>query len=430
MCRRPALLSGIALFMTDLKCDVIVLGAGIVGVSAALHLQSRGRDVVLIDRRGAAEETSYGNTGLIQREGVVPYPFPHDPWKIAKYAFNMLPEANLHWSALPKIAPWLYRYWRASSPEGQARSAAGAKPLIERCILEHEALMGAAGITGMMRRTGYLRIYRTDAALQSAIAKESIDRERYGVNFEAIDGARVAEMEPHLSPGLAGALLMTEPVSVADPEAVGKAYAGLFVSRGGRFLRGEARSLSRETAGWQVLTASGAVLAREVVLALGPWSDDVMRAQGHKVPMGVKRGYHMHYSAKGNATLNRPVLDTDNGYVITPMTRGIRLTTGAEFALRDAAPTPVQLARVEPAARALFPLADRVDATPWLGRRPCLPDMLPMIGAVPGSPGLWADFGHHHLGFTMGPVSGRLLAELMTGTAPFTDPTPYRVDRF
>jgi D-amino-acid dehydrogenase len=138
----------------------------------------------------------------------------------------------------------------------------------------------------------------------------------------------------------------------------------------------------------------------------------------------------MHYRTKGNAVLNRPVLDTDNGYVLAPMTKGIRLTTGAEFARRDAPPTPVQLERVEPAARQLLPLADRVDEVPWIGRRPCLPDMLPAIGPIPGHAGLWADFGHHHLGFTLGPVTGRLLAEMMTGETPFTDPRPYRPDRF
>jgi D-amino-acid dehydrogenase len=410
--------------------DVIVLGAGMVGVSAALHLQKRGRSVVLIDRRGAAEETSYGNAGLIQVEGVVPYPFPRDVNKLARYAFNMLPEANLHWTALPKIAPWLYRYFRESTPEGMAKTAAGAKPIVERCIVEHETLMREAGIDGMMRRTGYLRLYRKQEALAAAIAKETIDRDKYGVNFTVADAKAVQDMEPHLTEKFAGGLLMPDPVSVPDPGAVGKAYADLLVKRGGKFMRGEARTLERVQNGWQVLTADGPVVAKEVVVALGPWSDEMLKKFGFWIPMGVKRGYHMHYKAKGNATLNRPILDTDNGYVLAPMTKGLRLTTGAEFALRDAPPTPVQLGKVEPAARNLFPLADRVDETPWMGRRPCLPDMLPAIGPIPGQAGLWADFGHHHLGFTMGPVCGRLLAEMMTGETPFTDVRPYRPERF
>jgi D-lysine oxidase len=181
---------------------------------------------------------------------------------------------------------------------------------------------------------------------------------------------------------------------------------------------------------WSVATNEGPIEAPLAVLAMGPWSDDAFRRLGYRFPFGVKRGYHMHFKALGNATLSRPVIDAENGYVLTPMARGIRLTTGAEFALRDAPATPVQLDRAEPLAREIFPLGERVDAEPWLGRRPCLPDMLPIVGPAPGHEGLWFDFGHHHLGLTLGPVTGRLLAEMMTGEAPFTDPAPYRAERF
>jgi D-amino-acid dehydrogenase len=413
-----------------IRADVIVLGAGIAGVSAALHLQQRGRTVALIDRRGPGEETSYGNTGIIQREGVVPYAFPRDPALMVKYAFNLLPEANLHWSALPRIAPWLFHYWRASTPERVGATARAMRPLVERCIAEHEPFLEAAGVQGLVRRTGYLRVYRTGEALDAALAKDAADREAYGVNFRPLDRASVAALEPHLKDAVAGGILMPDPASVADPGAVVKAYARLFERRGGRILRGEARTLGEVRDGWQVQTAEDIASAPAAVIALGPWADDVFRRLGYRFPFGVKRGYHRHFRAEGNATLDRPVLDAEYGYLLTPMTAGIRLTTGAEFALRDAPPTPVQLARSIPAAREIFPLGAPVDSQTWLGRRPCLPDMLPIVGRAPRHPGLWLDFGHHHLGFTLGPVSGRLLAEMMTGEAPFTDPAPYRAERF
>ncbi len=410
--------------------DVIVLGAGIVGVSTALHLVKRGRSVVLVDRRGPGEETSYGNTGIIQREGVVPYPFPRNIGLMAQYALNLRPEANLHWRALPQIAPWLYRYWRASTPQMLAATSRAARPLIERCIAEHEALMAESGILGMLRRTGYLRLYRSARALEAARRQDKADRTAYGVKSEPVDARKVSELEPHLRGPNAGGVLMPDPVSVADPGAVTKAYAKLFVELGGRCVEGDARTLSRLRSGWQVRTSAGPIAAGAVVIALGPWSDDVFRPLGLSLPFGVKRGYHMHFKPQGNATLNRPVIDAQNGYVITPMTRGIRLTTGAEFALRDAPPSPVQVDRAEALAREIFPLGERVDETPWLGRRPCLPDMLPVVGRAPHLEGVWLNFGHHHLGFTLGPVTGRLVAELMTGDAPFTDPAPYRVERF
>jgi D-amino-acid dehydrogenase len=414
-----------------IRADVIVLGAGIAGVSAALHLQQRGRAVALIDRRGPGEETSYGNAGLIQREGVVPYAFPRDPVLIAKYALNLLPEANLHWAALPGLAPWLFRYWRASTPERVAATARAMRPLVERCIVEHEALLAPAGVEGLVHRTGYLRVYRSAEALAAALAKDTADREAYGVNFQALDRAAVSGLEPHLRGGaIAGGVLMPDPASVADPGAVVTAYAALFGKRGGSILRGEARTLAETGGGWQVQTANDVAVAPEAVIALGPWADDLFRVLGYRFPLGVKRGYHRHFQAQGNATLNRPVLDAEHGYVLAPMTAGIRLTTGVEFAPRDAPPTPVQLDRALPAAQEIFPLGRPADGRTWLGRRPCLPDMLPIVGPAPRHRGLWLDFGHHHLGFTLGPVTGRLVAEMMTGETPFTDPTPYRADRF
>ena len=128
--------------------------------------------------------------------------------------------------------------------------------------------------------------------------------------------------------------------------------------------------------------------------------------------------------------LNHPVIDTQNSLVLVPMRAGVRLTTGAEFAANDAPSTPVQLERAEPVARTVLPLAGRVEQKPWLGVRPCTPDMLPIIGGLPGQTGAWCAFGHAHQGFTLGPTTGRMLADMMTGETPFIDPAPYRAERF
>lgn len=413
-----------------MRTDVIVLGAGMVGVSAALALQKRGRTVVLVDRRPAAEETSYGNAGLIQREGVVPYAFPRQLDKIIKAALNMTPQSNLHWRAVPWLLPFIYQYWRHGTPERIGVTARAARPLVERSVDAHLALMEEAGAMHLLRRTGYLKVFRDARQLELELAGDARVKAEYGVVTEPQTAAQVLALEPNLATTVAGGVLMPQPASVSDPSALGKAYAELFQRNGGAFVTADAATLEPTADGWRIQRAEGALSAREVVVALGPWSGAVLRRVGVIVPMGVKRGYHMHYGLQGNARLSRPVVDGDNGYVLSEMTRGVRLTTGAEFALIDAPPTPVQLAKVEPLARSLFPLAARVDAQPWLGARPCFPDMLPMIGEVPGRRGLWVDCGHHHLGFTLGPVSGGLLAQMMTGEAAFTDPAPYRVGRF
>jgi D-amino-acid dehydrogenase len=166
------------------------------------------------------------------------------------------------------------------------------------------------------------------------------------------------------------------------------------------------------------------------VIALGPWTPDVLGPRGIRLPLAVLRGYHRHFRARGNAALVRPVTDVENGYFLAPMQQGIRITTGAEFAKRDAPPTPVQIERIMPAAAELFPLGPPVETMPWLGSRPCFADSRPVIGRAPGNAGLWLAYGHAHWGLALAAATGRLVAEMMTGKTPFCDPVPFSPNRF
>lgn len=416
--------------MAELKADVLVLGAGMVGVGAALHLQKKGRDVVLIDRHAlAGEETSYGNGGLIECASVFPYMFPRDFRQILRYALRRSPDVHYHFADLPSFLPWLVRYFLASSPERALHSAMAELPLIQRSLIEHEALIEEAKVPELLRRTGWIELFRSDATLAKA-ARELERARQYGVAGEVLDPAAVIAREPHLTGDFRGAVYFPAPGFVPDPGGLTKAYAALFGRKGGRYLVGDARTLEQSGSRWRLATLEGTITARDVVVAMGPWSDQVFAPLGYSIPLAVKRGYHLHVKADGNAVLHHPVLDADNGFLLAPMNRGIRITTGAEFARRDAPPTPVQLERALPRAHALFPLGEPVEARPWMGSRPCLPDMLPVIGRAPRHNGLWFDFGHQHHGLTLGPATGRLLAEMMTGETPFADVRPFAVERF
>ncbi len=413
-----------------MRADVAVLGAGMIGICVALHLQKRGRAVVLIDRRGAAEETSFGNAGLIQREGVYPYGFPHDFGALLRYALNRTIDAHYHPSALPALAPFLWQYWKHSRPARHAEVARRYAKLIEHCLAEHSALAAESGAAGLLRSRGWIKVFRTTRERDRRYAEAERWQREFGVNYRMLDARALQEAEPHVAPVLVGALHWTDPASVDDPQGLALAYLRRFEALGGRFVQGNAASLVAEGAGWRLQSVDGELVADQTVIALGPWSDVMTRALGYELPLAVKRGYHMHYRAAGVARLNHPLLDTERGYFLAPMSRGIRLTTGAEFAMRDAIKTPVQLGRAEPVARDLFPLGERLDSEPWMGARPCTPDMLPIIGRAPRHSSLWFAFGHAHHGFTLGPVTGRLLAEMITGDAPFVDPAPYAAERF
>jgi D-amino-acid dehydrogenase len=190
-----------------MRADVIDLGAEMVGVSVALHLQQRGRAVVLVDRRGPGTETSYGNTGLIQREGVIPYTFPREFGTILSYAMNNRRDAVYHLSALPRIAPWLFLYWQNAAPARIERSARALAPLMAQCVDEHASLIAEASgaARALVRQNGWIRCLRTEESLRGKIA-EARRLDQYGIDYAVLTGAQLRELEPHVSEEIVGAI--------------------------------------------------------------------------------------------------------------------------------------------------------------------------------------------------------------------------------
>lgn len=412
------------------RYEVAVIGAGMVGVCTAIALARAGADVALVDRRAPGRETSYGNAGIIQREGVHPYLFPRSVFKLVAHALNRRTDAHYHLASLAHVAPFLWRYLRASRPDRARASYEASIPLFADCLTAHGALAAEAGADRLLIRKGWLRVLRKQASLR-AVEGALADLRGLGLTVSRPGADALAALEPHLRTHMiAGAVHYEDPWTCSDPGALVAAYADLFEALGGSIVRAGVRALEKGGRGWRAVTASGAVKADRTVIAAGPWSKALLDALGLRLPMGVKRGYHRHYAPRGNACLTRPVVDGDHGFVLAPMARGIRMTSGAEFARLDAPPTPVQLDRALAPARQLFDLGEAADEAPWLGARPCFADMLPVMGEAPGLAGLWVNFGHGHHGFTLGPSAGRLVASMMAdGTADF-DPAPYAAARF
>jgi D-amino-acid dehydrogenase len=411
------------------RTDAVVLGAGIVGTSIALHLAKRGLSVALMDRGGPGEETSYGNAGVIEGNTLFPAAFPPGLRALLRVAFKRAPEANYHFSFLPQVAPWLFAFKLASRPKQLEETVRAMRPLFARAVAEHEVLVAESGAERFLRKNGWLKIYRSDRSF-AAMEPEMRLAAEFGISCHTLDPAGVQQLEPALMPAFRRAIFWPGAASLTNPLAVTKAYVARFEALGGITVVGDARSLHRSGGHWRVDTAQGSLDASHAVVALGPWAPDILDPLGIRLPLGIKRGYHRHFRTAGNVGMNRPVVDADNGYCIAPMEQGLRLTTGAEFAARDAAPTPVQFDRLLPKAREVFPLGAPTDDQTWLGKRPCFPDSRPVIGPAPGQAGLWLAYGHAHWGLTLGPATGRLLAELITGEAPFCDPKPYAAERF
>ncbi|MBD8890334.1 NAD(P)/FAD-dependent oxidoreductase [Roseibium litorale] len=411
------------------QVDVIVLGAGIIGVSTAVHLRLRGLEVALIDRRQPGEETSMGPAGIIARNGFCPDPVPSDPAILLDIALKQSTALTYDLRTLIKLLPWLRSYVRHSGPQGALAYARAISPLRAAAIAEHHALAPKANADRFYRKNGWLQIYRSRQSFSTGERERHFAR-IYGIDYQECDASELAAVEPGLRPeGLTG-VYWPESESVSNPAAVTDALWRYFIQQGGLFLNGDAMRLTRRRNAWWMPAMRKDVSAPAVVVALGPWSGDFAARLGEKFPLAVSRGYHLQFRPSSGASLSRPVMDMDHGYVLSPVERGIRLTTGTEIAWRDAPPNPVQLASASRRAADIFALGQPVPAEPWMGSRPYLPDSLPVLGASAGFPGIWYNFGHGNSGFTFGPVCGRVMADLITTGQTFIDTLPFSPLRF
>lgn len=350
-----------------MKADVIVLGAGIVGVSTALHLQALGRSVALVDRGPPGGGTSYGNAGLIERSSVVPYAFPRSLTTVLRYALNRSSDVRYDLRDLLHVAPFLFRYWRQSSPRNLEVATRAMLPLIEASVAEHDKLIAASGASDLVRADGWIAAFKSPHRFDAAVA-EAAGLSPYGLRTAILDPAAFAALEPSVRTGeggVCGAVHWLDPKTVTDPGELTRRYAALFEARGGKILTGDAESLAGEAPRWSVTTQEGPLEASDVVLALGPQAGPIFQRFGYKIPLGIKRGYHRHYTLPEGVALHHAMVDEEAGYVLAPMRQGVRLTTGIEFAHADRPVDERQLGHAERLARQILPLGVPVEATPW-----------------------------------------------------------------
>jgi D-amino-acid dehydrogenase len=409
------------------NADVIVLGAGIVGVSTAYAVRQRGLSVVLVDRCEPGSETSYGNAGVLSSGSIFPLNKPSLFRALPTYLTNRHPA--LRWDPVWSMrnAPWLLAFLASALPAHVRPRAAALHGLIGASLKLHRDWIVKADAGARLRETGWLKAWRSDA-VTLATAEQALLAE-YGIRSEVLDRQAISALEPNIVPAYKVGLLHTQTASVDSPGAVVKAYARMFAGSGGKIRQSEIKLLLPDGDGWRVMLMDGDLSARHVVVALGPWSKDLLQPLGYHVPMAFERGYHQEFKPNPARALRRPIHDADGSFVMTPMEQGIRVTSGVELTARDAPSSFAQLDAVVPLARGVVGFGDAV-GEPWRGARPTLPDSLPMIGPAPRHSGLWLAFAHQHIGFTTGPATGAAIAAMIGGAAPPFDAAPFSPDRY
>lgn len=414
----------------ETQADCVVVGGGIVGLAIALRLVLQGRQVVLLERRELAAEASRGNAGALAYADILPLASPGILRQAPRWLLDPLGPLAIPPRYLPTIAPWLWRFWRASRPRRVRASTLAQASLMALARDAMARLCQDAGALSLLHTDGNLQLYESAAEWQASLPGWSV-RAEHGVEFQHLQGATaIAHCQPGLSPRFQHATFVPGWQRIDDPLALCRSIATAVAAAGGRLRRAEVQALSLAADGIDLVVTSGStVRARQVVVAAGAWSHRLSASLGHTIPLETERGYNTTLPP-GAFELRRQLTFGGHGFVVTPIAGAVRVGGAVELGGLHAAPNWRRAEALLGKARRFLPGLPREGGTPWMGFRPSLPDSLPVIGPAPGEPRVVYAFGHGHLGLTQSAATAELVARLVQGEPAGLDLTPFSAERF
>ena len=408
---------------------VTVIGAGIVGMSCALHLLREGHQVRVIDRLLPGEGCSYGNAGLFADYSFVPLSLPGVLANVPKWLLDPLGPLAIRWRHAPKMLSWLLRFVRAGRPQRVAEICDALSPLLSSALEEHLTLARGTDAEGLIRTQGYMYVYE-DAV---SAAKEALNwrlRIERGADVREIGADEIREREPALAPIYEKGYFLPNLGFTVDPHGLVKGLGKHFAQSGGVVVLRDVLDVDIGPDGPRsLLTGEGPVEVDQIVIAAGAWSGSLAARLGSPVPLQGERGYHVILPDPG-IELNSAVFAGGRKFVATPVEPGIKFAGTSEFGGLEAPPNMARARVLLRHAKRMFPGINTENACEWSGFRPTLPDSLPVIGRSPVFENVFFAFGHQHVGLTGGPRTGRIIADLVAGRTPNIDIRPFQADRF
>ncbi|MFM7334013.1 MAG: NAD(P)/FAD-dependent oxidoreductase [Tabrizicola sp.] len=407
---------------------VTIIGAGVIGLSAALMAQARGLSVTVVDREGPAAGASAGNAGAFAFTDILPLASPGILRKAPKWLLDPLGPLTIPPAYALQIAPWLYRFWRACSPRAVSVSTTAQTALMDLSRAELEPFLSSTGTLRMLRKDGNLQVYESEAEFRASLPGWQA-RTAHGIEFLHMGLEEMATLQPGLSPRFIKGTFTPGWWSIADPKLYVQALADRFRAQGGTILRAEVVGLKPQDGGVSIQTTGEPLTADKVVLAAGAFSHRIAATLGERIPLETERGY--------NTTLPPDALDLrcqvtfgGHGFVISRLSTGIRVGGAVELGGLSLPPNYKRSEAMLRKAKAFLPALKTEGGVQWMGFRPSLPDSLPAIGRSKASPHVLYAFGHGHLGLTQSAGTARLMADLLTDAPPAINLIPFSPQRF
>ena len=411
------------------KKDVVVIGAGIIGIAVAEAMIERGRSVLLIDSKGLAQETSAGNAGALAFSDIFPLASPGIVRKAPKWLLDPLGPLAIRPTYLLNILPWLIRFGLASRPVQFRHGTDALVHLNKLAASSFREMMARVGATNMIRSDGSLQLYESERELQATQSGWDI-RQSHGIAYEHVRGERLTELQPGLSSSIVAATFVPQWKTVSDPQQVAHAVAKHILKNGADFLRGEVKGISVQGEGAKLeVSDSTDIFAKHVVLAAGAWSAPLAKQLGDDIPLETERGYNTTLPSTA-FDLRRQLIFGSHGFVVSPLVSGIRIGGAVEFGGLHLPPNFKRSSAMLSKAAQLLKGLNTSGGKQWMGFRPSLPDSLPVIGNSSASPAIIYAFGHGHLGLTQCAATARLVAEIVLSKSPSIPLEPFRPNRF
>lgn len=415
------------------KRMIAVIGAGIIGISIAWRLARAGERVLLIDPLAPGSATSFGNAGHIASEQIFPLASPETMLAAPRLLFGRNSPMHIRPGYAHRIAPWLLKFAWASRPSAYRRGIEALLSLQRKSLESMRALCADAGLSELLRTQGHLVVAESEKSLPALDAKR-LALARHGIEAVPLAPEEAVARAPFLKRGIAGALLLPRTGHVLNPHSLCTGLHQRYSEAGGQTLRArigriEILDNGGGDGGFVLWHEAGQIKADKLVLAAGAWSAPLARQLGHAVPLDTERGYHV--TAEGAPNLGGIAVEShERRIIVTPMDCGLRITGIVEFGGLDLPPNPRRHEDLKRHLRELAPEMELGNLSEWMGFRPSLPDMLPVIGHPPANPNAIFAFGHQHLGLTLSAITADIVSALVAGRTPPVDLRPFRPDRF
>jgi D-amino-acid dehydrogenase len=408
---------------------VVVVGAGICGVSTAIYLNRMGYKVSLIDKGKPGMGASYGNSGLLAQWAVDPVASP-DLWRIGpKYLANKNSALFIKWGYMPRMFPWLIRFLSNATDKGARHVVRSLGPLLSDAVDQHKSLVQNTPLDGWVRDSKISFVYRDKMHFDSDTYSWKM-KKTAGLIPKVVTGEAVREEEPILGKDYRYLAVLEGQGHITDPGQYVAKLADHFTSLGGRVISAEVHDLQKNTDGRisGISTDIGTMPCDFAVITAGIWSKGLTKKLGLKIPLEAERGYHVIFENPSVLPRN-PLLMVDGKFGVNSMDMGLRCAGTVELGDHKSGPSVAPIKLIKNHARQAFPKLTFSGTQEWMGFRPSTPDSLPVIGEVENS-GIFVGFGHQHVGLTAGPKTGYLLSQMVAGQNPNMDLLAFNPSRF